>query len=302
MPCFNEAVHLRLSVGSVQEQTYREWELVVVDDGSTDDSPVILETLAKEDSRIRVSTQKNTGPGAARNRGLQNARGELLAFLDGEDTWHREFLAKMTAALDVQDRPSLAYCGWQNLGLTGGRGDPFVPPDYEAPDKVESLLGGCPWPIHAALSRRQSLIERTGGFDESLTSCMDYDLWLRFATEVPITRVADVLAYYHHHDGEQITKNRARGAINHWTVQRTFLKKHPAVVRKLGLKRIRALTHGELMRRGYECYWKRDLKAARIIFRRVMRYGYGAPHDWFYMLPCLLPGAVHSHLLRTRDR
>lgn len=128
-----------------------------------------------------------------------------------------------------------------------------------------------------------------GCFDENLSSCMDYDLWLRLDTLHPLVRVPRVLAYYHHHGGEHITRNRARIAINHWCAQRKYLRTNPDFIDTLGKIRVRQLTAGELLQGGYASYWKGDLPAAWQIFRQVMRNGYGSRRDLKYLLPALLP-------------
>lgn len=299
MPCFNAANHLQMSVGSVRAQTSGNWELIIVDDGSRDASWTELQRLAQGESRIRIFRQDNAGAAAARNHALREARGFYIAFLDADDTWHPEFLEVMEHALRDAHNHGLAYCGWQNIADNDSHpAPPFVPPDYEHSGKVEALLQGCRWPIHAALVSAGA-IRKSGGFDETLTSCMDYDLWLRLGTTLPLVRVPRVLANYHHHQGEQITKNRARIALNHRRVQEKFLVANPAVREQLGTKRVRQLTVGELLKRGYESYWKRDLRAARAIFRAVMKEGYGRPRDWKYLMPALLPLSLHQALLRA---
>lgn len=301
MPCFNASEHLDRSVGSVLAQTRLDWELIVVDDGSNDDTWNRLEQLAQQDVRVRPIRQANAGAAAARNRGLGSARGDYIAFLDSDDTWHPEFLASLMESLQQVPEASIAYCGWQNIGLGGGRDAPYVPPDYEAGDKTGSMLRACPWPIHAALVRAD-LVHQAKGFDESLSSCMDYDLWLRLATAHRVVRVPRVLAHYHHHGGIQITGNKTRIALNHLRAQQKFLAAHPSVARKLGTTRVRELTFGELLQRGYSAYWQRDLAVARLVFRRVMANGYGSAKDWLYMLPSWLPQAWHRRLIERRDR
>ena len=300
MPCYNAVTHLPQSIGSVLAQTRKDWELIVVDDGSGDESWQTLQRLAAGDDRIRIFRQANAGAAAARNHGLAQTRGAYTAFLDSDDTWHAEFLATMSAALDENPQAGVAYCGWQNLGREGGSGQPYVPPDYETGDKIEAFLKTCPWPIHAAMIR-SNVIRTHGGFDVNLSSCMDYDLWLRLGAEQRLVRVPRVLAYYHHHEGEQITRNRARLAINHWRAQQKFLQAHPSLLRHLGAPRLRELTDGELLDRGFACYWKRDLPAARRIFRMVMRRRYGSLRDWKYMLPAWLPEAWHRQLIRLLE-
>ncbi|MCW9058141.1 MAG: glycosyltransferase [Gammaproteobacteria bacterium] len=298
MPCYNASATIRDAIASIQCQSLSDWELIVVDDGSSDDSPALVRAIGEP--RLRLFTQPNQGSAAARNHGLRHAAGRYIAFLDADDSWSREFLEKMLHALEARDDAVLAYCGWQNLGIEGGRGKPYIPPDYEPLDRSEVLLGGCRWPIHGVLVRHRA-IEEAGGFDERLQASVDYDLWLRVAPRGKLVRVPEVLAYYHHHEGEQITKNKLSVALNHWRAQNKYLEQHPDEARRLGRKRVRELVQGELLRRAYTCYWNRDLATARALFRMVMRAGYGRPRDWVYMLPALLPQSAHAWLLRKRD-
>lgn len=301
MPCYNAAAHLARSVGSVQAQTFDDWELVAIDDGSGDDTAARLAAMAADDPRIRVFTQPNGGVSRARNRGLSEARGRCIAFLDADDDWHPDFLARMTGALQAEPDAVLAYCGWQNIGLSGGRAQPFVPPDYETPDKREKLFAGCRWPIHATLTRREA-VTAAGGFDTALKNAEDYAMWLRIAGRAPITRVAEVLAFYHFHSGTQASSAHARAALDFADAQLDYLADHPDFTATLGADRIRQMVFGTLLTRGNECFWKRNLKDARLIFRRVMAARYGGATDWLRMLPALLPERAYGRLIGALDR
>jgi len=210
MPAYNAAKFMQQSVRSVLNQSYTVFELIIVDDGSKDETLEIASRLASEDERIKVFTKQNAGCSAARNYGLKHSNGSLIAL---DDTWHSVFLEKLHGALTGLPNNGLAYCGWQNLGVSKGRGEPYIPPDYEGADKTLSLLRGCPWPIHAVLTRR-CLIENAGGFNENLTTAEDYDLWLRITVANKIVCVPEVLAYYHHHGDDNATANRALVAID----------------------------------------------------------------------------------------
>ncbi|MCA1978120.1 MAG: glycosyltransferase family 2 protein [Thiobacillus sp.] len=298
MPCHNAAAYLPASVGSVSAQTVDDWELIAVNDGSTDATLNWLR--AQTDPRLVVIDQSNQGVSQARNAGIRVARGRYLAFLDADDTWSPDWLKYMITALDDNPQAVLAYCGWQNVGQVHARGAPFVPPDYENERKAETLFTGCRWPIHAALVRREAVLA-AGGFDSSLTHAEDYALWLRVAGHAPIVRVPEVLAFYHFHGGQQASSRKDRAALQFWAAQRQFLATNESFANALGKARLRELTTGLLLQKGYDAYWQRDLPAARAIFRVVMKQGYGTLRDWLYMLPAWLPESWHRQLLCLRD-
>lgn len=297
MPCLNSAQHIGRSVASVLAQTLNDFELLVVDNGSTDATLDIVTAFV--DPRIRVLRQPERGVSRARNLGLQAARAPQIAFLDSDDTWSVDCLEKLSAALASHPGAVLAYSGWQNVGVAGTRGEPFVPPDYETPDKVAVLLGGCRWPIHACLTDA-SAIRTAGGFDTRLVVAEDYLLWLEVATRGPIVRVAEVLAQYQHHGGVQATKNQARAVLDTLRAKQIFLGRHPEVAAAVGRERIRALTWGRLIHEGNALYWRGNVEAARPIFRKALFAGEGSWADRARMLPSLLPLSVHRRLVRAR--
>ena len=298
IPFYNAQYTLEQSLKSVLRQTFSDIEIMIVNDGSTDESLKIIDRF--HDTRIKVIHQSNHGVSAARNHALAEAKGALVAFLDADDTWTPTCLEKLCEALDAEEAV-LAYCGWQNVGAAGARGRPYVPPDYEQGPKGEFLLRDCPWPIHAALTYKAA-VEAAGGFDERLTNGEDYRLWLEIAFANRIVRVPEVLAHYHFHTGVRASHHVVRGARQNLWVKLEFLREHPDVKTMLGRRLSRKLTLGVLLTCGYECYWKRDLSNARAIFRLVMRNGYGSMDDWKYMLPSLLPLWIHEKMVHISDR
>lgn len=295
MPCYNAAAYLPQSMGSVLSQTFVNWELIAVDDGSSDGTLAWLQ--AQTDPRLRVYAQANQGVSAARNAGLRLARGKYVAFLDADDTWAPAFLEKLLAALESRPEAVLAYSGWQNLGLPGERGEPYVPPDYEHNEKCASFLAACPWPIHAALTRSDA-VRTAGGFDRRYKNAEDYALWLNIAALSPVVRVPEVLAFYHHHSTMQASRNRERAAIDNLDVQLRFLEAHPEIESGLGKAKVRDLVYRGLLKKAYDCYWQRELKCARHLFLRALRAGYGTPMDWKYTLLSMLPASCHNRLAR----
>lgn len=299
MPCLNAAQFIERALASVEAQTIDDYELLVIDNGSTDGTTQILERLRRP--LTRILHQPTPGVSNARNKGLEEARGRYIAFLDADDTWEPTCLEHLLAGLRKHPDAVLAYCGWQNTGLPEAQSRPFVPPDYENDSKLALLLQRCRWPIHATLTRREA-IEDAGGFNTQLSHAEDFLLWLTIAYDKPIVRVPEVLAYYHFHESGQASSRAARSAIQHHLAQKLFLREHPAVRHQLGRRRVAEATYGELLRRGYIAYWKRDLTTARVIFRAVMKGLYGKPKDWKYMAPALLPAYWHQGLIRLTER
>ncbi len=300
IPCHNAEVFLPRSVSSALGQMNVGLDLIAVDDGSTDESLAVLDGFG--DACLRVIRQGcRTGVSAARNRGLSEARGRYVAFLDADDEWKPDTLARLVGALESEPDAVVAYCGWQNVGLPGGRGEPYVPPDYEEEGKWERLLRSCPWPIHAAVARTD-VVRAVGGFDERLTHAEDYKLWLNVAARGTVVRVAEVLALYHFHGGNQASRDVAKAALSHLEVQEEFLKENPWVWKQLGRKKVRKLTLGYVRRRAFEAYWARDLIAARVLFRMLILRGFLKNKDFLYMLPALLPLSVHKMGLACLER
>ena len=303
MPCFNAEAYVREAIGSVLSQSYENLELLFVDDGSTDASVGIATDLAKQSrGRVTILHTRREGPYPARNLALSRAKGEFVAFLDADDYWSPDFVQKMLPPLLDRDAAALTYCGWQNFGATARASEPFVPPDYESDGKVEMFLrSAAPWPIHAALVRK-SVLDAAGGFDTNFTTCMDYDLWLRIGTAHAIVRVPEVLAFYRHHDRGQITSKQWRQAENVWLVKKKFVAASPALVARIARPRLKELIDGSFLRRGYDCYWRRDLVSARRIFRRSLRTGGWKLKDLKYLLPALLPEAPYLAVIGRADR
>ena len=188
LPTWNRAPMLRRAVESVRAQTLADWELVVVDDGSTDDTPAVLEGLAAFEDRLRVVVVPHGGVSRARNAGIAAAGAEHVAFLDSDNTWQPDFLATMLAGMSAREL-DVAYSAmevhrrdghttWR--AFDGGR---------------EFLLAGNHIDLNVLVART-SLVRDVGGFAEDLRRAVDYDLVLRLAERVPIGYLPFVGAVY----------------------------------------------------------------------------------------------------------
>ncbi|MEQ1600162.1 MAG: glycosyltransferase [Methylophilaceae bacterium] len=299
MPCYNAASFVEEAVSCVMNQTYANVELIVIDDGSTDSSVEILQRLATQYApRLTLLFQGHMGPYPARNLGLKHAKGEFVAFLDADDYWTLDTLEKLAVALQT-NQADIAYCGWQNVGEGAPGTNPYVPPDYGRLDTAAEFLRSCPWPIHAALVRREA-IDAVHGFSERCFSAMDYDLWLRlYAHTQKSVLVPEVLAFYRWHDKGQISKTKWKQVLDALRVRRDFVAQHPERVAHLPEKKVRDLTDGFLLREAYNAYWQRNLVDAQKLFRQALRQGLWRAADLKYLIPALLPHALFQWLIST---
>jgi glycosyltransferase involved in cell wall biosynthesis len=181
IPAYNAARHIGEALDSVFAQTFNDYEVIVVNDGSPD--TVELEKLLQHHMhRIVYIRQQNNGPGGARNAAIMRSTGEYIAFLDSDDKWLPEHLADMMNVLRGDPTLDLVYADAVNFGdptLAGRTSMEMNPP--EGVPNFESLIEEkCSVICSCAVARRQALIE-VGMFDENLTHGEDFDLWLRLA-------------------------------------------------------------------------------------------------------------------------
>lgn len=200
MPLYNKAAQVLATVASVTAQTVSNWELVVVDDGSTDNGPALVRALA--DPRIRLVSQPNAGVSAARNLGIELASADLIAFLDADDLWLPEFLTTILAlqtdypevswfATGYEIRPPLGSAFASRLR---GCATDFVRgilPDYFA---VAICSDPPVWTSATAVQR--SVIQEVGGFPVGIGSGEDLLTWARLAACFPLAYEARSLAVF----------------------------------------------------------------------------------------------------------
>ncbi len=181
IPTFNRAGMLREAVASVLGQDYDRIELIVVDDGSTDDTPAVLETFG---SAVKALRRENRGVSAARNAGIKAASGDLIAFLDSDDLWLPE---KISVQVDFFKRNKDAWiCQTEEIWIRNGlRINPKKKHRKRSGLIFEPSLHLC-LVSPSAVMIRKDLFDRVGMFDETLPACEDYDLWLRIGALYPV--------------------------------------------------------------------------------------------------------------------
>jgi glycosyltransferase involved in cell wall biosynthesis len=189
IPTYNRAGMIGGTIENVFEQTYKNIELIVVDDGSTDGTS---EVLASYGEKIRWGTQKNAGASAARNTGIRMARGEIVAFQDSDDLWHPTKIERQVSLLErAGEQVVCCLCDSEIQCVDGSKVTSFAMAPLKPPcdegiwKNVAEVLTTRFVLFNQAVAVRRSALERTGGFDESLECQEDYELSLRLALEGP---------------------------------------------------------------------------------------------------------------------
>lgn len=201
IPCYNQARFLAEAIESVLSQTHAGAEVIVVDDGSTDNPA----SITNQFPQVKLIRQENKGLSAARNTGWRDSSGDIVIFLDADDRLRPHAIELGAAFLQAHPECAFAAGGYQKITEEG---DLLGPPilskvrrDHYREFLKTNFIG-----MHAAVAYRRSILEEFGGFDESLRACEDYDLYLRIALLHPIYCHDHIIAEYRHH-GSNMSRN-----------------------------------------------------------------------------------------------
>ncbi|MCK4792141.1 MAG: glycosyltransferase family 2 protein [Desulfobacteraceae bacterium] len=207
IPTYNRAHLIRRAIESVLNQTCQDFEIIVIDDGSIDDTKEVIESF--NDERILyIRHNRNKGGAAARNTGIQAAKGEYIAFQDSDDEWLPEKLEKQIEHFTkCSDSVGVVYCSHHTQDDLSGRIWKAPLSDLRRGNVYNFLLNGwCPASTSFFLLARR-IFEKSGIFDETLPSFQDYDLWIRVAKHYEFEFVGEPLVIKHEHSGSQVAKD-----------------------------------------------------------------------------------------------
>ena len=209
IPAYNRAQKVVEALKSIQAQTYTNWEVIVVDDGSSDKTCEVVAEFAAKEHRIRLLRHEtNRGGQAARNTGIKAAKGEWIAFLDSDDYWVPEKLAEQVKVLDAHKNVGIVYA---RMPIINEKGEQVgTKPAGVSGRNFKELIELCgDLPTSTVMTRRECF-DKTGMFDTTLMTMQDIDMWLRISRFYDLYEIENkTLAYYSRHD-EQITKSKIK--------------------------------------------------------------------------------------------
>jgi glycosyltransferase involved in cell wall biosynthesis len=266
IPTHNRATLIGEAIATVLNQTFRDFELLVVDDASSDNTQEVVRSFA--DPRVRYIRQgSNGGDHAARNAGIRASSGEFIAFLDDDDEWLPPKLELQTEYLRARG-PEVGGVHTASFTVDKGTGETRV---RRLPDEIANLPDTVSITTSAVMVRRLCF-ETLGLFDESIPFCSDFDMWIRIVGRYRFGYIATPLVRYFVHSNRLSSNygamSRGEGAL---------LTKHPEFFSRGGPRRhaARYLYSGVLY-----CYGG-DLRKGRAAFRRAMRLNPADPRNYF---------------------
>lgn len=275
MPCYNGMPFLPGALESAVAQTHRPIEIIVVDDGSKDDSAAVVRQSAARypDRHVKLIQQANAGEPAARNTGIAEASGQWIAMLDTDDWWQPDKLEKQLAAAQ-QAEPQ---CVMVHTAVMS-----HMPDGSTAPSNIETAARRTGWCTeamlepasiaHPSIMVRRDALDKIGGYDPSFRQACDIDLYFRLSVVGTFAFVPEYLLNYRKHPG-QMSASQFDQVLYHHRAVRKFMEQHGDVVDRIGRDRFTQALADHVAVKLESFYWRRRLDD----FRRLLNYA--SEHD-----------------------
>lgn len=298
LPTYNRAHLIGDALDSIAAQSYRPIEVLVVDDGSTDDTKETVGLWTGDNSKkvaVRYQYQDNCGGNVARNNGISAARGEFVAFLDSDDVWLPDKLQRQMDLICSHPRYGAIYCGLKETDIETGAILNIPKRRFARGDLLRQLLVRDVTAPTSTFLVRRSVFDRVGLFDTDLKARQDWDMWIRIGQAVEIGAVEDVLVELRHHSGPRTISDPNREL----DAYRLILKKYRQLRRKYPFwVRLDALAayHRRVGRVNFHHRKKRLLALLHYLFATLLwpfdPDSYAALIGWF--LPKQLRQKLHT--------
>lgn len=224
IPVYNGCKTLMRTLGSLQAQTFQDFEIVVINDGSTDETLALLARC--DDPRINVFSYENGGLPTARNRGIERARGAFLTFLDADDCWDQHKLQDQLEALENAPRAGVVYSGTAFIDecdrLLFAREENYASGDIYPQLLIRNFISS-----GSNILLRREVVEAVGGFDPTLKSVEDWDYYLRLAAQVPFAVVPKLQVFYRQSSSSMTANLSVMESASLCVIERAFHQAPP---------------------------------------------------------------------------
>jgi glycosyltransferase involved in cell wall biosynthesis len=287
IPAYNAARFLREAIDTAMAQTFTDYEIIVIDDGSTDATESIARSFG---DKVRYFRQQNRGASAARNEGIRKATGKYIAFLDSDDLWAPEKLAVQVRILDQDEETSLVYSDWALTQDNGPGRRSFLEIVPGASGRVFDDLIQRGFVLTSTVLVRHSCLDEVGAFDEALPVVEDYDLWLRIAHRWKFALIKDRLVTKRNWEGN-LSSDTPKAAANKILVFKKALIAFPNLTprRRRLIRQQMALSYWDI---GYDSFDRFLMPEARRNFRSSLMCDWTCLKSLAYFAAACLPEKI----------
>ncbi|ANU22557.1 glycosyltransferase family 2 protein [Planococcus donghaensis] len=221
IPTFNRSELLKKALKSLEKQSHQNLEIIIIDDFSTDDTADVVAEMT-DDRIIYLKHEVNKGGSEARNTGLKRATGNFIGFLDSDDQWLPDKIEKQLEKFSEDSDVGVVYTGVQVVNENKQPTRKIVP-EYRG-DILSKLLEFNYIDTTSSVLVRKEVLDQVKGFDASLPSCQDWDLYIRLAQVTKFDFVKESLVLFYHHSGERITTNKTSVLNGHLSIFEKYKK------------------------------------------------------------------------------
>lgn len=241
IPTYNRADSILKTIDSVLVQTFHDFEILIIDDGSEDNTKEIIENL--NSPKIKYIYQENAGASSARNTGIKNSEGEFIAFLDSDDTWFPEKLEKQLNVFEHNKNIDIVYSAFEWIQVRIDKKEINRYKNYEKKEDFVKFLLCEMLPICPISMMKKTVFDKVGVFDENLVVSEDWDLCLRFVSEFNFYYLDEVLtSFYRHNKSLSATADFEKVKKTHLIVLERFFN-NTENIRKYGKFKALAFSH-----------------------------------------------------------
>jgi len=266
IPSYNRSSLILKAIESVMSQSFTDFELLIADDCSTDDTEKVILNL----NNPKISFFKNDvnkGNAGARNLGARNAKGTYVCYLDSDDQYHSNFLEKMYSLIQEGNNPGFLWCNVNRIDANGNNLNHSIPSNWDPMSKKDPylfFLNGLNFGTDFGFTVRKDCFEKTGYFDESLRAAVDTDFILRIVQDYDFNFTREILVDTYDHEGERVRKNTSHKLKSY----KIIIEKHKKIIEK----------HTHLLQRwNYKlmwlCYHNNEKKQARKYLKKALQSG-----------------------------
>jgi glycosyltransferase involved in cell wall biosynthesis len=300
MPCYNGMPQMSRALESAIEQTHRAVEIIVVDDGSTDDSAACVNHYIHQhpEANIRLIRQTNSGEPAARNKGIHAASGDWVAMLDTDDWWDKTKLAKqLTESQAAGPDCVLVHTGVIHHFPDGQTHELNMQAPAQRVGWATSTLLNDGSIGHPSIMVRRTALMDLGGYDTTFKQACDIDLYYRLSAVGTFAFVHEYLLHYSVYEG-QMSSRVADQLRSHHRAIRNFFHDHPELAHKIGRDKIRAAMTRQIVDKLKSTYWRRRLPEFRALLEYADESGFKSPQIEQWRKRRVYP----DWLIRVKDR